>query len=373
MTGTTTVTMRRPLFKAAHTPYREGDDGALIVAGGPVNGISADIADPDGTIWALIELMDGRRDADDIAATMTARYPHVSAGEVYAVLAELISLGHVEDDAAPLPAGVTSDDTERHSRSCLFWSWLDQTPRHSRWDYLQALKNARVTIVGAGGGGSAAAETLAAEGVGTLHLADFDRVETSNLGRGGLYREDDVGQRKTVAAAWHLSELDSRMTVSTAEVRVTGPDDIIPLARRSDVLLMAADRPAELPVWVNRACAETGTPWVHAGYHGPLIQAVTIVPGDGACWECFIRPAEAGKPVNRATYPEDLTARPLPCAPSSAITAGIAGRMAARHVIALITSIGNIPAGFGEVLDLMTISESHSRTGQHQPGCEICR
>ena len=69
---------------------------------------------------------------------------------------------------------------------------------------------------------------------------------------------------------------------------MTGPAPLAELARGCDVLLLAADEPHEIQRWANRACLATGTPWVEAGYNGPLVGVGSFVPGEGACFECLL-------------------------------------------------------------------------------------
>src|SRR5476649_1112118 len=84
----------------------------------------------------------------------------------------------------------------------------------------EKLKAARVLVLGAGGLGSPAALYLAAAGVGTLGLADFDRVEAHNLPRQLLHDDTTVGQPKTVSAAARLRAANPHITVVAHEGRI---------------------------------------------------------------------------------------------------------------------------------------------------------
>lgn len=376
--------MARPKFKDVHAPYRVGK---AIRIGGPVVGPGRQIEDPDGSWWALITAMDGENSPQDVIASVRARYPELTESDVASGMEQLTALGHVEDAAATIPAGLTEDDLHRHSRGHQYFNWLDVQPRSSSWDYLRLLRQARVTIIGMGASGGAAALALVAEGVGSLHCIDDDVVDLSNLGRQVVFTEDDVGLRrhgwlggrkrprpkfKVDAAAARLRQLDSNTRVTTRRQRVTGEDDVVPLAASCDVLLMCADDPADIRVWCNRACARTGTPWVNVGYHGPSVEASSHVPGHGACWECLVAPRAPLKPTALATYPEDLTARPVPHAPSAAAPAMIAAGLAAHHVLARITGIPAIQPGRHDVLSLVNVGHSRTDIARHQPGCQVC-
>src|SRR5688572_15569839 len=96
----------------------------------------------------------------------------------------------------------------------------DEVKRYSRHLVLQEfgienqlkLKSSKVLVVGAGGLGSPALLYLAAAGIGTIGIADFDRVDLSNLQRQVLFTVDSVGQQKATAAAERLSKLNPEIT-----------------------------------------------------------------------------------------------------------------------------------------------------------------
>jgi len=87
----------------------------------------------------------------------------------------------------------------------------------------QALKAARVLIVGAGGLGAPAALYLAASGVGRIGLVDADVVALSNLQRQVLFTTADVGKPKTVSAAGHLAALNPHVEIVSYPVMLTAP------------------------------------------------------------------------------------------------------------------------------------------------------
>jgi hypothetical protein len=368
----TPVPMTRPRFKPEHARFRIGEVPPWeIRVGGSVLGQAAAMTDPDGRAWDLIEAMNGERTVAEIIAVVRAAHPRVPAGEVRDGIAFLISRGHVEDAAALPPACLTGADLARHDRNGSFYAWADRQPRASRWDYLALLRQARVTVAGMGGVGSAAARALAAEGVGAVHCVDADVVELSNLGRSALYTSADVGVLKVAAAGARLSELDPAATITGQCLRITGEDDILALAEDCDVLVLTADEPhPQIRAWCSRACAKAGTTWVNAGYHGLAIQVNSFVPGQGACWECLMAPTLAYRPVELATFPGDLAG--VPHAPSSSFTAWIAGNLAALHAVARITGFLAMPVPRSDVINLADAAATRTETGQHQPGCEVC-
>ncbi|HKI86908.1 MAG TPA: HesA/MoeB/ThiF family protein, partial [Thermoanaerobaculia bacterium] len=86
----------------------------------------------------------------------------------------------------------------------------------------ERLKRARVLLIGSGGLGSPLALYLAAAGVGTIGIVDFDRVEESNLQRQVIFSSDDIGAPKTEVAARRVRALNPEVTVEPHDGRVTG-------------------------------------------------------------------------------------------------------------------------------------------------------
>jgi adenylyltransferase/sulfurtransferase len=149
------------------------------------------------------------------------------------------------------------------------------TSRHS---------STRILIIGVGGLGTAAAEVLAASGVGTLGLVDSDPVEVSNLHRQLLYRESDVGRPKVVAAAARLTARTPGLHVETWEERF-GPASGA-LLEGFDLVVDGTDTIATRFV-VNDAAVAAGVPLVHAGVLGRRAQLLTVIPGESACYRCL--------------------------------------------------------------------------------------
>src|SRR6266850_5096103 len=113
-------------------------------------------------------------------------------------------------------------DEERISQIALSSEELARYSRHLLLPELKAagqrrIKAARVLCIGAGGLGSPAALYLAAAGVGTIGLVDFDQVDVSNLQRQILYGTSDVGRKKLEAASERIRDLNPNITVVSHE------------------------------------------------------------------------------------------------------------------------------------------------------------
>jgi molybdopterin-synthase adenylyltransferase len=199
--------MRRPRVKPEHAPYRIADGRIRI--GGMTYGIAAEVTDPNGSVWTLLQSMDGHHSVDEIVAQVVQTHPGESAETVHAAVQRFVEAGYVEDIGAADPEELTGQDKERYDRGRAYFRWLDLTPRASTWEPQVALRRARVTVIGMGGTGGVAAMALAASGVGQLRCVDSDVVELSNLNRqvlGGFNRSSqhlDHGGVRWVGARRH--------------------------------------------------------------------------------------------------------------------------------------------------------------------------
>jgi bacteriocin biosynthesis cyclodehydratase domain-containing protein len=362
--------MQRPRVKPEHAPYRISDD--RIRLGGVSYGIAAEIKDPTGSVWTLLQSLDGSREVGQIVDHVVRLHPAESPAAVRRAVRLFVDAGYVEDLAAPDPAELTDQDKQRYDRGRAYFRWMDLTPRASSWEPQVALRRASVTVVGVGGTGGIAAMALAASGVGRLHCVDHDTVELSNLNRQVLYTEADIGTPKVEAAVRRLRQLNSTIEISGAKQQITGIDDIVPLARDCDVLVLAADRPPEVRVWTNRACLATGTPWVDSGYHGPQITVGTYRPGTGGCWEC-LREAETERHRMQGAQREDAPQRGAAVANAvGAPSAGISGYLAAHCAIALLTGVPPAPVGRIHAVNLVALDSTFVIDDPRRPDCPAC-
>ncbi|WP_297799901.1 HesA/MoeB/ThiF family protein [uncultured Brevundimonas sp.] len=187
----------------------------------------------------------------------------------------------------------------------------------------QALKRARVLVVGMGGIGNPAALYLAAAGVGTLGLIDDDVVSLSNLQRQVAFTTDDIGKPKIEVARDRLRALNPHTEIELFNQRIT-PENAADLVSRFDVVLDGTDD-FDTRFAVSAACVATGKPLV-SGALGRWSGQVGVFTGQ-PCYECLVP----------ETPPEAET-----CARVGVIgaLAGVIGTMAALETIKVITGAG---------------------------------
>ncbi|MCI3272832.1 HesA/MoeB/ThiF family protein [Streptomyces cylindrosporus] len=405
--------VRRPRIKPEHRAYRTVDGHVRI--GSVVHGIGAEVKDPDGWVWTLVEAMDGTRGVGDVVAEVSRRHPELRLPEadIRQAVTDLTTAGYVEDAGAAPPAELTERERERYGRGMTLMRWMDLRPRESAWEPQVRLRRARVLLIGVGGTGGAAARDLVASGVGLLHCVEPDVVELSNLNRQTLFRERDLGTPKIDAALTALRALNSDVRVTGERRVVRGVGDLEELLAGGlgggagsgalgglggvgdsgafggsgnpggfdgsgagaayDVLLLAADRPAVIRRWANQVCLASGTAWAEAGYRGPLVSVGVFAPGRGACWEC-LRAAEIERRDLRLApgQDEDVASPRMPWNPVNAVTAGLSGSLLAHAALMLLCGIPPVEPGCRFGLNLMTPGDGILQRSERRPDCPAC-
>ncbi len=375
--------MRSPRVKPEHRAYRTVEGNIRI--GSVIYGIGAEIEDPGGWIWTLVESMDGSRAPYAVRERVTGAHPEVPDEDVAQAMTDLLEAGFVEDAGAAVPQELSSDEQTRYGRSITLLRWMDQAPRENTWGVQLRLRQARVLLVGVGGTGGYAAQALVASGVGALHCVDPDVVELSNLNRQPLFRETDIGEPKVDTTLATLRALNSEVVVTGEQREVTGPEDLATLLKAAppgagadsgcayDLLAVCADHPPEIRRWANRACLAAGVPWVDAGYRGPLVTVGVHAPGRGPCWEC-LRAGEVERRDLRLPpgQSEEVASPRMPWNPVNAVTAGLSGSLLAHAALALLTGVPRTRPGFRYGINLMTPGEPVLERSGRRPDCPAC-
>ena len=243
----------------------------------------------------------------------------------------------------------------------------DQVRRYARHvilpgiggDGQRKLMESSVLVIGAGGLGSPAAMYLAAAGVGTLGLVDFDQVELSNLQRQLLHDTDDVGRPKVESARDRLTELNPNVEVVTHR-------ELLSSANAFDVLGgydVVVDGTDNFPVryLVNDATQMLGTPLAYGSIYQWEGQATVFLPGrETPCYRCLFP-----EPPPPGTVPS--------CAEGGVfgVLPGIIGSIQAVEAIKLLLGVGETLAGTLVLYDALR-SEFTSVKLRWDPDCPVC-
>jgi adenylyltransferase/sulfurtransferase len=222
----------------------------------------------------------------------------------------------------------------------------------------QKLTKAHVAIIGLGGLGSPAAIYLAAAGVGTLTLVDFDTVELTNLQRQIVHHNDDIDTHKVESAKRNLLAINPDVCINTLDQK---PDQatLNELAQRADVIIDASDN-YETRFSINRACVEQRTPLVSG--------AAIRFEGQVSVFD----KRESTSPCYQCLYPQ--TGDEAESCSETGVLApvvGIIGSVQALESIKLICGIGEPLIGRLLVLDALAMNW-HSLRLRQDPGCPVC-
>ena len=222
----------------------------------------------------------------------------------------------------------------------------------------QRLKAGRVLCVGAGGLGSPAAMYLAAAGVGTLGLVDFDSVDLSNLQRQILHGTSDVGRSKLESARARLQEINPHVCLEPHHQALTATN-AIDLVSRYDVVLDGSDNFATRYV-VNDACVIAGRPNVYGSIFRFEGQAAVFAVRSGPCYRCL--------------HPEPPPAGLVPdCAEGGVlgILPGVIGTVQATEAIKLLLGIGDPLVGRLLLYDALKMRFRELKLPK-DPDCPVC-
>jgi molybdopterin/thiamine biosynthesis adenylyltransferase/rhodanese-related sulfurtransferase len=265
-----------------------------------------------------------------------------------------------EEHAVSLPplvepaAELTNDEVRRYSRHLII--------PDVGMDGQKRLKNAKVLVIGAGGLGSPALLYLAAAGVGTIGIAEFDEVDESNLQRQVIHGQSDVGKSKAQSAKESISEVNPLVEVVLHEERLDN-DNVLGIFEQYDLIIDGTDNFATRYM-VNDAAVLLGKPYVWG----------SIYRFDGQASVFWAAAPGGTAPCYRCLYPEP----PPPGMVPSCAEGGVLGVLCAsigsiqvNEAIKLLTGIGEPLLGTLMIYDALEM-EYRKLPVRKDPNCAIC-
>ncbi len=222
----------------------------------------------------------------------------------------------------------------------------------------QKLKQARVLLIGAGGLGSPAALYLAAAGVGTLGLVDFDNVDVTNLQRQILHGTKDVGRPKLVSARERIGDVNPHVRLETYETALTS-NNALEILRDYDLVVDGTDNFATRYL-VNDACVLLGKPNVYGSIFRFEGQASVFAAQGGPCYRCL--------------FPEPPPPGLVPsCAEGGVlgVLPGLVGTIQATEAIKLVVGVGEPLVGRLLLVDTLAM-QFRTVTVRRDPACPAC-
>src|SRR3989338_8721030 len=242
----------------------------------------------------------------------------------------------------------------------------DQIERYSRQIILpnvggkgqEKLLNAKVLVIGAGGLGAPASLYLAAAGIGKIGIVDSDAVELNNLQRQIIHSTEAVGRPKVESAKDRLKSLNSDVEVVAKRARLTS-ENILDVIKNYDIIVDGSDN-FPTRYLVNDACVLSKKPLSHGGIFRYDGQAMTIIPGQSACYRCL--------------FPEPPPPGLMPSCQEAGIlgaVAGVIGVIQANEVLKYILNMGNLLAGKLLVFNALDSSFRQVKVPR-DPKCPVC-
>ena len=248
---------------------------------------------------------------------------------------------------------LTNDEVRRYSRHLII--------PDVGMDGQKRLKNAKVLVIGAGGLGSPALLYLAAAGVGTLGIAEFDEVDESNLQRQIIHGQSDIGKSKALSAKESIAEANPLVNVVLHEERLDN-DNVLGVFEQYDLIVDGTDNFATRYM-VNDAAYFLKKPYVWGSIYRFDGQASVFAPtlvDDAPCYRCL--------------YPEP----PPPGMVPSCAEGGVLGVLCAsigsiqvNEAIKLLTGIGDPLVGKLMIYDALEM-EYRKLKVRKDPNCALC-
>jgi sulfur-carrier protein adenylyltransferase/sulfurtransferase len=255
-----------------------------------------------------------------------------------------------DTQAAPDNTELTREELVRYSRHIL----LPQVGEEGQ----RTLKRSRVLLVGAGGLGSPVALYLAAAGVGTLGLVDFDTVDLSNLQRQILHGSAGIGTSKIDSARDRLVDINPNVSIEPYRTRLTS-QNAMEIARGYDLIVDGTDNFATRYL-VNDTSVLLGIPNVYGSVYRFEGQASVFGASDGPCYRCLFRDPP----------PPDLVPS---CAEGGVlgVVPGLVGTIQATETIKMLLGLGDTLVGKLLTIDVMKMS-FRTLAIQKDPSCPAC-
>ena len=248
------------------------------------------------------------------------------------------------------PAQLTNDEIRRYSRHLIM--------PNVGMEGQGRLKAAKVLVVGTGGLGSPVLMYLAAAGVGTIGIVDFDVVDESNLHRQVIHGQSDIGTHKVASAARSIAEINPHVQVVTHETALTS-DNALEIIEPYDLVIDGTDN-FPTRYLVNDACVLLGKPNVYGSIFRFDGQLAVFYAAEGPCYRCM--------------FPEPPPPGLVPsCAEGGVfgVLPATIGSGQATEAIKLITGLGDPLTGQIQLYDALEARWQTIKVNK-DPECPVC-
>jgi sulfur-carrier protein adenylyltransferase/sulfurtransferase len=345
--------MPKILIPTPLRPYTDKQD-AVDASGGTIGELLADLTTKHSGLKAHLYNEQGKLRSfvnvylndEDIRYLQKEQTP-VKAEDTISIIPSVAGGAPTATDTA---TELTADEYKRYSRHLIM--------PEVGIDGQRKLKASKVLCIGAGGLGSPVAMYLAAAGVGTLGIVDFDTVDFSNLQRQILHGTPDVGRPKLASAKDRINALNPNVHVEAYETALTS-ENALQIFEPYDVIVDGTDN-FPTRYLVNDACVILGKPNAYGSIFRFEGQASVFATKEGPCYRCL--------------YPEPPPPGLVPsCAEGGVlgVLPGLVGVIQATEAIKLITGIGEPLVGRFLIVDALRMKFRELKL-RKDPDCPVC-
>src|SRR5262252_3699663 len=310
------------------------------------SGLKAHLYNQEGKLRSFVNIY---VNDEDIRYLQKEQTP-VSAGDTVSIIPSVAGGAPTTAEAPAALPELTKDEIKRYSRHLI----LPEVGMEGQ----RKLKAAKVLCIGAGGLGSPVAMYLAAAGVGTIGIVDFDVVDFSNLQRQILHATPDVGKPKLQSAKEKLVAMNPFVNVLTHDAALSS-ENALEIFQPYDIIVDGTDN-FPTRYLVNDACVLLGKPNAYGSIFRFEGQASVFATEEGPCYRCL--------------YPEPPPPGLVPsCAEGGVlgILPGLVGVIQATEVIKLILGVGDPLIGRFLIFDALGMNYRTLKLRKN-PNCPAC-
>lgn len=244
-------------------------------------GITTEFEDEVGQFWTLCKLLNNGLSLDEVIDRMLLFYSGLSRDDVIRGVELLNNEGVLEEafNEEKIP--------DRYAPTVNYFSRFYDL-NANRFDAQKKLNNLSILLLGLGGGGSNILTLLSGLGPKKIKIVDYDRVENGNLGRQFLYKEKDIGKKKTDVAAKAISEMNSGIEIEKVDSKIEKVTDVTNLLEDVDIVICAIDEPPfVIQRIVNQAIVEKNKTCIFGASQVSRGRVYTVIPGKTGCFDCL--------------------------------------------------------------------------------------
>lgn len=269
----------RPRIKPIYPVYKLND---LLFRVGAQLGLTTEFEDPEGKLYELVSLLDGR-ELNEIIVAMKKKFADLTDEDIFEGLEILCN----EDLIEEYEDYSKYDIDDRYLPNISYFSRFMKYGMNA-YDIQKKINDSTILLLGLGGRGSNILTLLSGLGPKKIKIVDYDKVEKSNLGRQLIYKESDLGKLKVKVAVNALKEMNSTIEVEGYNQKIETSDDVLKYTDGVDLVICVIDEPPFIAQkTVNKAIVEAKVPCVFGASQVSRGRVFSVIPNITGCFDCL--------------------------------------------------------------------------------------